>query len=72
MNEQTYKIDDAPLNRFHLRITALTFGANFSDGYALGIIGMAITLLSPAMKLSSVWGGLIGSSALIGIFIGCL
>ncbi|OIK10795.1 MFS transporter [Bacillus sp. MUM 116] len=72
VNEQTFKIDDAPLNRFHLKITALTFGANFSDGYALGIIGMAIALLSPAMKLSSVWEGLIGSSALIGIFLGCL
>ena len=25
--------DDVGLNRFHLKITALTFGANFSDGY---------------------------------------
>jgi putative MFS transporter len=72
MNEQKYRIDDAPLNKFHLRITALTFGSNFSDGYALGIIGMALSLLSPQMKLGPMWEGLIGSSALIGLFFGSL
>jgi putative MFS transporter len=72
MAEQKFKMDDAPLNKFHLRITALTFGANFSDGYAIGIIGMALALLSPQMKLSSLWEGLIASSALIGIFLGSL
>jgi putative MFS transporter len=34
--------DEIPLNRFHLEITALTFCANFSDGYELGIIGIAL------------------------------
>lgn len=72
MNKQTYRMDDAPLNKFHLRITALTFGSNFSDGYALGIIGMALSLLGPQMKLGPLWEGLIGSSALIGLFFGSL
>ncbi|MDQ0199129.1 MFS transporter [Neobacillus ginsengisoli] len=72
MSERKYKMDDAPLNKFHLRITALTFGSNFSDGYALGIIGMALSLLGPQMKLNSMWEGLIGSSALIGLFFGSL
>jgi len=72
VNEKKYKMDDAPLNKFHLRITALTFGSNFSDGYALGIIGMALSLLGPQMKLNSLWEGLIGSSALIGLFFGSL
>ncbi|MBM7652606.1 MFS transporter [Neobacillus cucumis] len=72
MNEKTYRIDDAPLNKFHIKITALTFGSNFSDGYALGIIGMALSLLSPQMHLSPLWNGLIGSSALIGLFFGSL
>ncbi|MGB3697278.1 MAG: hypothetical protein WBA05_07575 [Gordonia sp. (in: high G+C Gram-positive bacteria)] len=39
--------DNEPLSRFHLRITALTFGANFSDGYALGSIGIALTAIAP-------------------------
>jgi MFS transporter, putative metabolite transport protein len=72
VNTQQYRMDDAPLNKFHIRITALTFGSNFSDGYALGIIGMALSLLSPQMKLNPMWDGLIGSSALIGLFFGSL
>ncbi|WP_329455569.1 MFS transporter [Streptomyces sp. NBC_01497] len=64
--------DDAPLNRFHLKITALTFGANFSDGYQLGVIGIALTLITPRMHLGSVWEGLLGASALIGIFVGSI
>ncbi|MBP0456953.1 MFS transporter [Streptomyces montanisoli] len=64
--------DDAPLNRFHVKITALTFGANFSDGYQLGVIGIALTLITPQMHLGSVWEGLLGASALIGIFIGSI
>lgn len=72
MSNQKYLMDDAPLNKFHLRITALTFGSNFSDGFALGIIGMALSLLGPEMKLGPIWEGLIGSSALIGLFFGSL
>ncbi|MDQ0874650.1 putative MFS transporter [Paenibacillus sp. V4I3] len=72
LSMKPYKIDDAPLNKFHLKITALTFGSNFSDGYALGIIGMALTLIGPQMNLSPIWSGLIGSSALIGLFFGSL
>lgn len=64
--------DDVPLNRFHLKITALTFGANFSDGYQLGIIGIALTTMAPQMDLSSWWQGLIGASALAGIFAGSI
>jgi len=60
------------LSRFHLRITALTFGANFSDGYALGSIGIALTLIPQAFPVSDVWSGLIASSVLIGIFVGSI
>ncbi|WP_328806810.1 MFS transporter [Streptacidiphilus fuscans] len=51
-------------------MTATTFGANFSDGYALGIIGAVLPVLSTSMHLSGVWQGLLGSSALIGLFFG--
>ena len=63
-------LDDAPLNRFHLRVTAYTTGGEFCDGYVLGMIGIALTLIVPALGLDPVWIGLIGSSALIGIFVG--
>ncbi|MCX4726860.1 MFS transporter [Streptomyces sp. NPDC090052] len=68
----SYSFDDAPLNRFHLKVTALTFGANFSDGYQLGVIGIALTLMAPQMGLGAVWQGMLGASALIGIFVGSI
>lgn len=71
-NGGTVSLDDAPLNRFHVKITTLTFGANFSDGYHLGIIGIALTLISPQMHLSAAWEGLLGASALLGIFAGSI
>ncbi|WP_458320012.1 MFS transporter [Mycolicibacterium brisbanense] len=64
--------DDAPLNRFHVKITALTFGANFSDGYALGGIGIALAFIAPQMNLGPVWQGILGASMLLGIFAGSI
>ncbi|MGW1258306.1 MFS transporter [Streptomyces sp. NPDC002513] len=61
-----------PLTRFHLRVTATTFGANFSDGYALGVIGAVLPALDTTMHLSGVWQGLLGASALIGLFFGSI
>lgn len=69
---QTIRMDDAPLNKFHIKMAGLTFGAHFNDGYILGIIGTALTLLTPQMHLNAFWLGLIGSSALIGLFLGSL
>ena len=63
-------IDDAPLNGFHIRVAAYTTGGLFIDGYILGMIGIALALLGPQLGLGSVWIGLIGASALAGIFIG--
>ncbi len=65
-------IDDAPVNRFHIRMTALTFGAHFTDGYAIGSISIALSMIANTQDLSAVWQGLIASSALIGIFLGSL
>lgn len=72
MSTATVKIDDLPIGRFHLKIAGLTFGAHFTDGYILGLIGIAFTLLSPQMQLDAFWQGLIGASALMGLFIGSL
>ncbi|HWD07127.1 MAG TPA: MFS transporter [Amycolatopsis sp.] len=64
--------DDVLLNRFHLRITALTFCANYSDGYELGIISIALPVIASALGFGAVWEGLLGASALIGIFLGSI
>lgn len=66
------QLDDVPLNRFHIKIAGLTFGAHFTDGYALGMIGIALTLITPEMNLGPLWQGLLGGSALLGLFLGSL
>ena len=70
----TVDFDDIPLNRFHIRITALTFGAHFNDGFAVGIIGMAIVMIARdgAMDLDAWWMGALGAGALLGLFLGAL
>ncbi|MDH6280363.1 MFS transporter [Prescottella agglutinans] len=65
-------LDQLPFSRFHAKITAMTLGANFSDGYALGIIGAILPTISVQLGLSSFWEGMIASSALIGLFFGSL
>ncbi|WP_425928317.1 MFS transporter [Pseudomonas sp. NyZ201] len=72
MSVNPVKIDDLPIGRFHIKIAGLTFGAHFTDGYILGLIGIAFTLISPQMQLDAFWQGLIGASALIGLFLGSL
>ncbi|WP_075180826.1 MFS transporter [Pantoea sp. 1.19] len=70
--QQTLQLDDVPFNRFHFKITGLTFGAHLTDGYVLGVIGFALAQLTPQMGLTPFWQGMIGSSALIGLFLGSL
>ena len=65
-------LDDVPLNGFHIKIAGLTFGAHFTEGYALGTIGYALASLNRQMPLDAFWTGMIGSSALMGIFLGSL
>ncbi|MRS14139.1 MFS transporter [Enterobacteriaceae bacterium RIT691] len=72
MSTSTVRMDDLPLTRFHWRIAGLTFGAHLTDGYVLGVIGYAIIPLQPQMNLTPVQEGLIGGSALFGLFLGSL
>jgi putative MFS transporter len=63
-------LEDAPLNKFHRRLTFYSGGGPFLDGYILSIIGVALVQATPELGLSPSWQGLIGASALIGIFFG--
>lgn len=65
-------VDDVPLNRFHARITFYTSGGAFTDGYILGIIAIALSQLTPQLKLTPVTAGLVSSAALGGVFFGAL
>ncbi len=64
--------DDAPVRLFHLRVAIGASGGEFSDGFGLGIIGIALSLATPALQLTALWTGLIGGASLVGIFVGAL
>ena len=65
-------MEDSPFTSFHKRLTVYASGGPFLDGYILSIIGIALTQLTPQLHLNALWSGLIGASALAGIFIGGL
>ncbi|MEU5282311.1 MFS transporter [Streptomyces asoensis] len=66
----TSVIDDAPLNRFHKKLTLYSAGGPFLDGYVLTIIGVALITMKPALDLKGIELGLTAAAALIGIFFG--
>lgn len=64
--------DEAPLRPFHLRVAIASSGGVFSDGFGLGIIGIALSRAGAQMHLSAVWLGLLGGASLLGLFAGAL
>ncbi len=66
----TESFDCAPLNHFHKRLVVYSSGGPFLDGYVLCVIGMALVQATPQLGLSLFWEGMIGASALVGIFLG--
>jgi putative MFS transporter len=63
-------LDDAPLSGFHKRLALYSSGGPFLDGYILSIIGVALVQITPQLHLGGTAQGLVGASALIGIFLG--
>ncbi|WP_406347502.1 MFS transporter [Streptomyces sp. NBC_00144] len=63
-------LDTAQLNRFHVKLALVSSGGPFLDGYILGIIGIAMVQIQTQWRMSILWSGLIGASALIGVFVG--
>lgn len=65
-------VEDAKFSPFHLKLTIYSSGGPFLDGYILSIVAIALTQITPQLHLNAMWSGLIGASALMGIFIGGL
>ncbi|WP_327293782.1 MFS transporter [Streptomyces sp. NBC_01197] len=63
-------LDTAQLNKFHVKLALVSSGGPFLDGYILGIIGIAMVQIQAQWGMSLLWSGLIGASALIGVFVG--
>ena len=56
--------------RFLRKLTAVLLGGMFLDGYILGAIGPVSATLTEDLGISTLWEGLIASSALLGILFG--
>jgi putative MFS transporter len=67
-----HAFDDAPLRPFHLWVAVASFGGVFSDGFGLGIIGIALTGAGTHLQLTPLWLGLLGGASLAGLFLGAL
>ncbi len=56
--------------KFIIKLTTLISGGMLIDGFILGAIGIVMPAITNDLELSLAWQGLIGASALIGIFLG--
>jgi len=56
--------------RFLGKLCLVIAGGMFIDGFILGGIGVVMPAITDELQLSAAWQGLIGASALIGIFFG--
>ncbi|QQK77740.1 MFS transporter [Salicibibacter cibarius] len=63
-------IEDVPFNKFHLRMFGVTSGSAFIDGYAIGIIAIAMAVFETEFQMSALMMGLMASSLFIGMFFG--
>lgn len=64
--------EDLPLTRFHIRTVFSGTGGQFSDGFVLGIIGIAVSMAAGPLQLTALWMGLLGAASLAGLFLGSL
>jgi len=65
-------LDDAALSKFHVKTAAFGTAGQFCDGYILGIIAPALPVFARTHPVSPAMAGLLGASALVGLFLGSL
>lgn len=66
------KLDDIGMSPFLVRVTIFSSGGPFLEGYVLGIIGVALVVLTPTLDIGPQASGLIGVASIVGIFVGAL
>ncbi len=74
MDEQTAVMtsDRVRPGPFHRRLAVAGAGGVYADGYGLGIVGIALANAGGDLSLGPLATGLVGGSALAGLFIGAL
>ncbi|QIZ06448.1 MFS transporter [Priestia megaterium] len=63
-------MEEMPLSRFHYKMFAYASGSTFLDGYIIGIIAVALSVMQTQLDLSVTMIGLIGAATLAGMLFG--
>lgn len=64
--------ESAPTVPFHRRLVIAGGSGQFSDGFSLGIIGIALSIAKEPLGLTEWWLGALGAASLLGLFFGSL
>ena len=65
-------LEDVALRPFHIGVAFSGTGGQFSDGFVLGIIGIAVSMAAGPLHLDALWMGLLGAASLAGLFFGSM
>lgn len=68
----TTSFEDAPFQRVHWKLVSGATAGYLSDGYTLGVVGIALASAQPQLSLTAAGLGAIGASSLAGLFFGAL
>lgn len=63
-------MEEMPLSGFHYKVFAYASGSTFIDGYIIGIISIALSVMQSQFDMSLTMTGLVGMATLAGMFIG--
>ncbi|MDG4850166.1 MFS transporter [Peribacillus frigoritolerans] len=63
-------MEEMPLSRFHYKMFAYASGSTFLDGYIIGIIAVALSVMQTQLDMSVTMIGLIGAATLAGMLFG--
>lgn len=70
--QRRINFEDAPFSSIHRKVRAGAYMGLLTDGYNLGIVGIALSVAVEPLGLTSFWMGMIGAGALFGILFGSL
>ena len=64
--------EDAPFQRAHWKLVSGATAGYISDGYTLGVVGIALVSAQTQLSLTPAWLGALGGGSLAGLFLGAL
>lgn len=64
--------EDAPFQQTHRKLVSGATAGYISDGYTLGVVGIALSAAESQLSLTPAWLGALGGGSLAGLLIGAL